>query len=124
LTAVETSGAGTTVEGSGTVGEVTAQSGASGVSVSTGGTEIKNNSESDVTVGDSVVPAGATATTNTTGTDITETPPTGGDITPANNYGAISAATTYNFQTYAAVNGVGVGRFTMNTADYSMEAVV
>ena len=121
---VETSGAGTTVEGSGTVGEVTAQSGASGVSVSTGGTEIKNNSTDDVTVGDSVVPAGDTATTNTTGTDITETPPTGGDITPANNYGAISAATTYNFQTYATVNGVGVGRFTMNTADYSMEAVM
>ncbi len=126
VNSVTTSAANTTVSGSGTVSSVTAESGASGTSVSTGNTEVINNSSGDVKVGDSTVPSGSTGTTPATGGDGGGGGGGGGGNGDgsADNYGNINDTDSYNFKIYTTVGGAGAGRVVFNKSNYIMEAVL
>lgn len=114
---VRTSGVNTTIGGGGTVSNVVAENGSSGVVVNTSGTKVTNSSSADVKVGDSVVSPSTSSTGGSSGGG-------GGSGTVTNNYGAINAPDgSYNFTVYSTINSDGVGSVTFDKDTGVMTAV-
>lgn len=126
---VTISGAGATVSGSGTVPSVTVAAGGAGASVTTPGTSINVGATvSGVTVGGGTpVPAGSTATNNTTGTSATITQPqtttssSGGSSPPPTIPEAAPTASNVSISGAAQVGETLVGNYSYSDVNSDAE---